>query len=76
MTDNLRAVIAIELLSAVQGCDFHPMKSSEVLERARAVLRAEVPMLEDDRYFAPDIDAAINLLKAGSVPLANLPGVA
>jgi histidine ammonia-lyase len=76
MTDNLRAVIAIELLSAVQGCDFHPMKSSEVLERARAVLRAEVPMLEDDRYFAPDIDAAINLLKAGSLPLANLPGVA
>jgi len=76
MTDNLRAVIAIELLAAVQGCDFHTMKSSTVLERARAVLRADVPMLDDDRYFAPDIEAAINVLKTGRLPLENLPGVA
>jgi len=76
MTDNLRAVIAIELLAAVQGCDFHTMKSSTVLERARAVLRADVPMLDDDRYFAPDIEAAINVLKTGRLPLENLPGLA
>jgi histidine ammonia-lyase len=76
MTDNLRAVIAIELLAAAQGCDFHTMKSSTVLERARAVLRADVPMLDDDRYFAPDIEAAINVLKTGRLPLENLPGLA
>jgi len=75
MTENLRAIIAIELLAAAQGCDFHPQKSSETLEAVRQTLRAAVPKLEDDRYFAPDIEAAIALIRA---PLTNvtLPGVA
>jgi histidine ammonia-lyase len=76
MTDNLRGVIAIELLASVQGCDFHPMASSEILESARAVLRGKVPALDDDRYFAPDIEAAIALLKTAALPVKNLPGVA
>jgi histidine ammonia-lyase len=69
-------IIAIELLAAVQGCDFHPMASSTVLETARAVLREKVPHLDDDRYFAPDIEAAIELLKNAALPVQNLPGVA
>jgi histidine ammonia-lyase len=75
MTENLRAIIAIELLAAAQGCDFHPQKSSDVLDAVRKTLRAEIPKLEDDRYFAPDIEAAIALIRA---PLTNfqLPGVA
>jgi histidine ammonia-lyase len=75
MTDNLRGIIAIELLAAAQGCDFHPQKSSDVLDGVRKVVRAAVPKLEDDRYFAPDLDAAIALIRA---PLTNvpLPGVA
>jgi histidine ammonia-lyase len=76
MTDNLRAVIAIELLAAAQGCDFHPMRSSPKLEALRAQLRTAVPHLDDDRYFAPDIAAAINLVSAGLVGHENLPGVA
>ncbi len=76
MADNLRGIIAIEWLAAAQGCDFHPMPSSPPLEAARATLRARVPHLDDDRYFAPDIEAAISLLKAGALPLAELPGVA
>jgi histidine ammonia-lyase len=76
MTDNLRAIIAIEFLAAAQGCDFHPMPSSKPLEIARKILRAQVPHLEDDRYFAPDIEAAILLLRNGSLALKNLPGVA
>ena len=76
MTDNLRAIIAIELLASVQGCDFHPMSSSNILESARAVLREKVPALDDDRYFAPDIEAAIALLKNAALPVQNLPGVA
>ncbi len=76
MTDNLRAIIAIELLASVQGCDFHPMSSSNILESARAVLREKVPALDDDRYFAPDIEAAITLLKNAALPVQNLPGVA
>ena len=76
MNDNLRAVIAIEWLAAVQGCEFWPMPSSAPLEAARATLRAKVPHLEEDRYFAPDIEAAIALLAAGALDDAALPGLA
>jgi len=75
MNDNLRAVIAIEWLAAVQGCEFWPMPSSAPLEAARATLRAKVPHLEEDRYFAPDIEAAIALLAEGALDDAALPGL-
>ena len=75
MTENLRAIIAIELLAGAQGCDFHTIPSSPPLQAARAVIRAEVARLEDDRYFAPDIAAAIALLERGAFSLENLPGV-
>src|SRR3546814_8157106 len=56
MADNLGHVIGIELLAAAQGCDFHaPLTSSAALEAARALIRAEVPMMHDDHHFAPDI---------------------
>jgi histidine ammonia-lyase len=76
MTDNLRAIVAIELLASVQGCDFHVMRSSAVLEGVRARVREVVPRLGDDRYFAPDIEAAIALVRGGKLVDAVLPGVA
>jgi histidine ammonia-lyase len=76
MTENLRAIIAIELLAAAQGCDFHDLPSSTVLEQVRALVREIVPHLDDDRYFAPDIEAAITLVRSNALPLQNLPGVA
>ena len=76
MNENLRAVIAIEWLAAAQGCDFHTLKSSEALEAARAALRGVVSKLEEDRHFAPDIEAAIALLRAGALAYDTLPGVA
>jgi histidine ammonia-lyase len=73
-------VVAIELLAAAQGCDFHaPLTSSEPLERARALLRATVPPLGDDRYMAPDIAAAAALVTSGALGKATnlaLPAVA
>ena len=63
MTANLAHVIGIEYLAAAQGCDFHaPLRSSDELERARAILRAKVPMLGEDRHFAPDMATATELL--------------
>jgi histidine ammonia-lyase len=78
MADNLAGVIGIEYLAAVQGCDFHaPLRSSDTLEAARALLRAQVPRLAEDRYFHPDMAAAIALVTSGEVGgLAALPGVA
>jgi len=65
MADNVAAVIGIELLAAAQGCDFHaPLTSSVVLERLRAMVRAEVPHLEEDRPMAPDIAKAIRLVRS------------
>ena len=64
MADNLGAVIAIELLAAAQGCDFHrPLQSSPPLEAARTLLRREVPHLDDDRAMHPDQQAATRLIR-------------
>ncbi|WP_140987050.1 histidine ammonia-lyase [Asticcacaulis tiandongensis] len=71
MANNAFAVIAIELLAAAQGIDFHaPLTSSEVLERARAATRKVVPALEDDRHFHPDLEAAIGFVSRGELVAA------
>ena len=68
MADNAGAVIAIELLAAVQGCDFHaPLTSSSSLQEVRRLLRERTPPLEDDRYLHADMQAAIELVQSGKV---------
>ncbi|WP_304192306.1 histidine ammonia-lyase [Phenylobacterium aquaticum] len=79
MAQNATAVIGIELLAAVQGIDFHaPLSSSAALETVRAVLRAQVPHLSDDRHFHPDMELAQALVRSGAVAgaVGALPGVA
>jgi histidine ammonia-lyase len=59
MTANTATIVGIELLSAVQGIEFHrPLKSSASLEKVIAIVRERVPYYKEDRYFAPDIEAA------------------
>ncbi len=68
MAANAANVIGIELLAAAQGCDFHaPMRSSERLERARALLRSRVPHLDNDRHMAPDMEQATALVISGAL---------
>lgn len=75
MAENAANVIGIELLAAVQGCDFHaPLTSSAALESARALLRGRVPALQEDRYFHPDMLAATELVRSGA--LAHVVGIA
>ncbi|AWK42888.1 histidine ammonia-lyase [Photorhabdus laumondii subsp. laumondii] len=63
MAENTRGILAIEWLSACQGIDFrNGLKSSPILEEARVILRAKVDYYDQDRFFAPDIDAAVKLL--------------
>lgn len=81
MVDNAIAVIGIELLAAAQGCDFHgPLTCCPALEATRALLRAQVPHLTEDRHFHPDIAAAIGLVRSGALIAAAadvpLPGLA
>jgi histidine ammonia-lyase len=69
MVENVANIIGIELIAAAQGCDFHaPMKSSAPLERVRAHLRERVPRLAQDRYLAPDVAVAANIVRSGALP--------
>ncbi len=75
MAENTGAVIAIELLAAVQACDFHlPLTLSPPLESARRVVSAVVPHLDEDRHFHPDIAKAIDLVRSGALA-ASVTGV-
>jgi histidine ammonia-lyase len=68
MVQNASVVVAIELLAAAQGCDFHlPLQSSPPLEAARSLLRRQVPHLEEDRFMHTDMQAAISLVTSGAL---------
>lgn len=67
MAANAANVIAIELLAAAQGIEFHrPLKSSAPLEAALAAVRRVAAHYDEDRYFAPDIAAVRGLIEAGA----------
>ena len=56
MIDNTATILAIELLAACQGLEFHlPIKTSPQLLKVYEAVRALVPAYDEDRYFAPDI---------------------
>ncbi|MEE1924202.1 histidine ammonia-lyase [Pseudomonas sp. 148P] len=63
MAENTRGILAIEWLGACQGIDLRTgLKTSVKLEQARKVLRDRVPHYDKDRFFAPDIEIAVQLL--------------
>jgi histidine ammonia-lyase len=67
MAGNSSAVVAIELLGAAQGVDLHlPLQTTPPLQAAIAMIRAEVPHYDQDRYFAPDIAAARRWVEGGA----------
>jgi histidine ammonia-lyase len=66
MIDNVAHILAIEWLAAAQGIEFlRPLRSSEALEAAHALLRQACPPMLEDHYLAPDIEAANALLRSG-----------
>ena len=63
MYENTSGILAVEWLAACQGLDFlAPLQSSAALEEVRDLLRASVPFYDKDRYFAPDIERARQLI--------------
>ena len=63
MNANTSNILAVELLAASEGIEFHrPLKSSPALEQAHALLRARVPRFDRDRLMAPAIADAANLI--------------
>ncbi|MDG9956437.1 MULTISPECIES: histidine ammonia-lyase [Citrobacter] len=68
MAANTRGVIAVEWLAACQGIDLREgLTSSPLLEQARQALREQVAHYTQDRFFAPDIECATELLAQGKL---------
>jgi histidine ammonia-lyase len=66
MVENSRGIVAIELLAACQALEFRrPLRSSDVLETIHAAVRSRVKPWDKDRHFAPDIEAAKDLVASG-----------
>ncbi len=67
MAENLKRIIAIELLCAAQGVEFRaPLKTSASLKACIGALRKEIPPLEADRFLAGDIERAADFVGSGA----------
>ena len=76
MIANTAHILGIELLAAAQGIEFlRPLQSSAALEQVHALLRDFIPAMAQDRYLAPDIEHATQLVRDGSLAriLRSLP---
>jgi histidine ammonia-lyase len=63
MAENTATIVAIELLAAAQGIEMRaPLKTSPKLQKAFATIRDAVAYYDHDRLFAPDIEAAKQLV--------------
>ena len=66
MTENVANILAIELLAAVQGIEFHsPLTTSDHLQAVLRGVREQVAPYDRDRFFKPDIDAAREIITGG-----------
>ncbi len=64
--DNVRNVLAIELMCAAQGLDYRaPLKPGPKLVAAHAVVRSIVRPLDRDRVLSPDIHALSSAVARG-----------
>lgn len=65
MAENTTGIIAIELLSACQGIDLRrPLTTSALLEKIHRHVRERIAFYDQDRYFAPDIVAAKQIVRS------------
>lgn len=68
MNANLSHILGVELLCAVEGIEHRsPLKTSPSLRSVIARLRAAVPALDKDRYLAPDLETAADLVRSRSL---------
>ncbi|WP_065333552.1 histidine ammonia-lyase [Tritonibacter mobilis] len=71
MTANLSVILGVEMLCAAQGVEARaPLKTSARLQDLLTMLRGEIPSLGEDRYLAPEIEAASAMVRTGRVAQA------
>ena len=62
--ENLKSILAIELLNASQALAFrHPVKSSSIIENYFEAYTKEVPFVDKDRVFHNDIMKTIKFME-------------
>ncbi|MBG6166110.1 histidine ammonia-lyase [Roseibium album] len=65
MNANLSHILGVEILCAVEGIEHRaPLRTSPLLLSVIAKLRAEIPALSEDRYLAPDLETAADLVRS------------
>ena len=68
---NAETVVALEALGAAQALDLRaPLEPGPATLAVRHALRAAVPFYDADREFGPDVEAAVNLVRAGELAAA------
>ncbi len=79
MVENLNHILGVELICGAQGVEFRaPLETSKPLQAVVKRLRKDIAAIGDDRYLAPDLAAASQLmskaeiLKVIDVPLPGL----
>jgi histidine ammonia-lyase len=71
MNANLSVILGVEALCATQGIEFRaPLATAPRLRAAITVLRARVPALANDRYLAPEIQIAAELVRGDDLAAA------
>jgi histidine ammonia-lyase len=65
---NAAGVVAVELIAAAQGVDFHaPLKTSPKLQKVHSAIRTVSPHLSSDRYWADEMAALRSAVLAGEI---------
>ncbi len=77
MNGNLSVILGVEAICAAQGIEFRtPLRTSPRLQAVIAALRTEVAPLGADRFLAPDLERAADMIRSGAlISAAGLGGV-
>lgn len=68
IVDNLRYIIGIELMHAVQAIDLCGEKNlGEYTKKVYEVIREKIPFVDKDRCLSVDINKAYNIIKSGKL---------
>ena len=71
---NAAGVIAVELMAAAEGIDYHaPLRTSPKLQQVHAAVRARSPHFTADRYWADEMAALQAAVLNGDIGEVLLP---
>jgi len=68
MNVNLAHILGVEAICAAQGVEFRaPLVTSPALQGVLTRLRARVATIREDRYLAPDLEVAGEMVACGAL---------